>query len=210
MVEFSARQKDVLTEVVNLGMGRAAASLSRLTGDRILLEVPRVEILSLAQLDDHLGEVADQEVCSVLQVFEGEVAGDAILFLPLPSARNLLELLVGRPMALTRFSELEQAALMEVGNIVINACLGSLANLLKTRFSFLVPHVAVQSLRPMLRGDGRGDDPNRICLLVESRFRVKSRAVAGYLAIVVGVDSARALASAVDRLLTDTVGSWAR
>ena len=206
MVEFSGRQKDALAEVVNLGMGRAAASLSRLTGDRVLLEAPRVEILSLAQLDEHLAEVADQDVCGVLQVFEGEVGGDAILFLPLASARNLLELLVGRPMAPSRFSELEQAALMEVGNIVINACLGSLSNLLETRFSFLVPHVAVQGLRPMLMGNGRGEDPGRLCLLVESRFRVKSRAVDGFLAIVVGVDSARALASALDRLLDSTAG----
>lgn len=195
--------------MMSLGMGRAAASLSRLTGDRVVLEVPRVEVLAIGQLDEHLGGVADQEVCTVLQMFEGEVAGDAILFLPLPSARDLLELLVGRPMTLARFSELERAALMEVGNIVINACLGSLSNLLKIRFSSLVPHAAVQSLRPMLQGNDDNGDRSRICLLVGSRFRVRARAVDGHLAIVVGVDSVRALAAAVDRLLTTTAGRWA-
>lgn len=203
MVEFGARQLDVLTEVVNLGMGRAAASLSRLTGDRVLLEAPRVRVLALVELDRHLAGVADEEVCSVLQAFEGDVSGDAVLFLPLPSARNLLGLLLGRPLVADRFTELEQAALMEVGNIVINACLGALSNLLETRFTFLVPHVAVQSLRPMLRGAGADD---KVCVLVESRFRVKNREVEGYLAIVVGVASAQALAEAADRLLAGGLG----
>ncbi|GAB4271222.1 MAG: chemotaxis protein CheC [Deferrisomatales bacterium] len=201
MVELTEGQKDVLTEVVNLGMGRAASSLSRLTGERVLLEVPRIAILTLDRLDEELAPVLRQEVCSVLQGFHGDITGDAILFLPVDSAANLVGLLVGRSLPLERITELEQAALMEVGNIVINACLGSLSNLLETRFSFLVPQVAVRNFRAILRSGALGEgEAARVCLLIESRFRVKEREVDGYLAVVVGVESARALAAAADRL----------
>jgi chemotaxis protein CheC len=37
-------QHDALVELLNIGFGRAGASLSRLTGHRVLLEVPQVSI----------------------------------------------------------------------------------------------------------------------------------------------------------------------
>jgi chemotaxis protein CheC len=38
-MNLTAVQEDALTEVINIGFGRAAASLSKLTGQRVQLEV---------------------------------------------------------------------------------------------------------------------------------------------------------------------------
>ena len=41
-MQLTAVQQDALVELLNIGFGRAAASLSQLTGHRVLLEVPQV------------------------------------------------------------------------------------------------------------------------------------------------------------------------
>ena len=41
-MELTALQQDALVEVINIGFGRAAASLSKLTGQRVELEVPQI------------------------------------------------------------------------------------------------------------------------------------------------------------------------
>ena len=49
-MELTAVQRDALTELINIGFGRAAASLSRLTGYRVLLDVPSVSIHPMERL----------------------------------------------------------------------------------------------------------------------------------------------------------------
>lgn len=44
MLELTAMQIDALTEIVNIGVGRAASSLSDIIGAHILLKVPDVNI----------------------------------------------------------------------------------------------------------------------------------------------------------------------
>ena len=43
-MELSPVQQDALVELLNIGFGRAAASLSQLTGHRVLLDVPQVTL----------------------------------------------------------------------------------------------------------------------------------------------------------------------
>ena len=51
-MELTAVQQDALIELLNIGFGRAAASLSQLTGHRVLLEVPQVTMHPIAELGD--------------------------------------------------------------------------------------------------------------------------------------------------------------
>ena len=78
-MQLNAVQHDALVELLNIGFGRAGASLSRLTGHRVLLEVPQVSIHPINQLHDFLDKVVEDEVASVHQIFSGPVAGDALV-----------------------------------------------------------------------------------------------------------------------------------
>ena len=51
-MNLTALQEDALTEVINIGFGRAAASLSKLTGQRVQLEVPQIAMCPLDELSD--------------------------------------------------------------------------------------------------------------------------------------------------------------
>src|SRR4051794_5511571 len=68
-VELTALQQDALIELLNIGFGRAAASLSQLTGHRVLLDVPQVTIHPVAEVAVSLGRVITADVASVHQIF---------------------------------------------------------------------------------------------------------------------------------------------
>ena len=80
-MELNHDQHDALVELLNIGFGRAGASLSKLTNQRVLLEVPRVAVHPITHLNQSLGKIVDERVASVHQVFKGPVAGDALLHL---------------------------------------------------------------------------------------------------------------------------------
>src|SRR6478672_3539202 len=80
-VELTAIQQDALIELLNIGFGRAAASLSQLTGHRVLLEVPQVSVHPISELRKSLQVIVSPNVASVHQIFSGPVAGDALLML---------------------------------------------------------------------------------------------------------------------------------
>ena len=46
-MKLTALQEDALIELLSIGFGRAAASLSQLTGDRVVLEAPLAGNLAL-------------------------------------------------------------------------------------------------------------------------------------------------------------------
>ena len=73
-MELNSVQEDALIELLNIGFGRAAASLSQLTGHRVILEVPHVRIHPVSALPEMLGQVIQSDVASVHQIFSGPVA----------------------------------------------------------------------------------------------------------------------------------------
>ena len=96
-MELTAVQQDALVELLNIGFGRAAASLSQLTGHRVLLEVPQVTLQAIDEVGEALEAVVHGHVASVHQIFSGPVAGDALLILDESGASMLKELLTNEP-----------------------------------------------------------------------------------------------------------------
>src|SRR5215208_2959400 len=96
-MDLTAAQHDALVELLNIGFGRAAASLSQLTGHRVVLDVPQVSIHPIAALGTALREVIKNDIATVHQIFSGPVAGDALLILDHGAAGRLKELLTDEP-----------------------------------------------------------------------------------------------------------------
>jgi chemotaxis protein CheC len=96
--------------------------------------------------------------------------------------------------------------LTEIGNILLNACLGVFGDLLQVRFTFAVPRLQLQYLGEMLRSFVVDRDEVRHALLVGARFRVKATDVTGCLVLVLGVSSLEKFVSAVDAWADRAVG----
>ncbi len=149
-MELTSSQTDALTELISIGYARAAAALSELSGHRISLEVPEVAIHVISEITEKLRGVVEGEVVSINQVFSGPISGNAILILDRKAALLLNALLTDRPDQ----PELDGAArevMTEVGNIVLNACLGAFGNLLKVQVTFTVPSIQIESVPKVIR-----------------------------------------------------------
>jgi chemotaxis protein CheC len=187
-MELSGSQKDALTELINIGYARAAAALSDLTGHRISLDVPEVAIHVITEIRERLQRVITGDVASVNQVFSGPISGNAILLLDRDAAMVLNCLLTDR----LDSSELDGAArevITEVGNIVLNACLGAFGNLLKVQVTFTVPSLQVDSVQRILSTITVGGDGLQYALVIHTRFQMRASDVSGYLVIILGVTS---------------------
>jgi chemotaxis protein CheC len=197
-VELTTVQHDALIELLNIGFGRAAASLSELTGHRVLLEVPNVSVHPIEQLNDALRPVVSDEVASVHQIFSGPVAGDALLILDHPAAGMLKELLTNEAPLPLPIDASAREVLTEVGNILLNACLGTFGNILQVQVSFSVPHLNLDTLQEVVRSLLINREGLRYALVVHAGFKLRDAEVRGYLVIVLSVASLDRLIRAIE------------
>lgn len=197
-MELTSVQRDALTELINIGFGRAAASLSRLTGYRVLLDVPSVSVYPMEQLQDALGTMVHGEIATVHQVFSGPVAGDAFLALDARAAALLKELLTNEPALPLRVDASTQEVVTEIGNVLLNACLGTFGNLLKVHVSFSVPKLSIDRLGMVLESVTVGQQELRYALVIHAGLRLRDDTVRSYLIIVLSVASLDRLVHAID------------
>lgn len=195
-MELTDTQKDALSELINIAFSRTAASLSELTGHRVLLDVPRVAIYPIDELSVALAEFLPAEIATVHQVFTGAVTGDALLLLSYDGAVMLTELLTDETERGKRLNSSDREVLTEVGNILLNACLGMFGNLLQVHITFAVPRLHLETLDALLRSLVIGKEGLRYALVVYTSFRMRDSAVSGYLVIALNVAS-------LDRLIQE-------
>lgn len=190
---LTADQTDAVTELVNIAFSRTAAALSELTGNRVELTVPEVSAHPLGELLPALTRFVRGEVATVHQIFGGPVAGDAFLLLDVDGAARLVDLLTDAGAPTRHMGASAKEVLAEVGNILLNACLGVFGDLLQVRFIFAVPRLHLDALGSLLDALVIGRDEFRHelhhALLVGARFRVRASEVTGCMVLVLGITS---------------------
>ena len=86
---------DALTEMVNIGVSRAAASLRDMVGEQVLLSVPKVTLVSRDKAIATLSENEVSHLVGVHQVFEGDITGRALLIFPDTKSLELVRAVTG-------------------------------------------------------------------------------------------------------------------
>jgi chemotaxis protein CheC len=200
-MELNERQRDAISELINIAFARTGAALSELTGHRVLLNSPEVSIHPTPHLPVALAKFLPGEVASIHQVFGGPVAGDALLLLNHDGAVRLTDLLTDEQTPSSRLDESAREVLTEVGNILLNACLGMFGNLLDVRVSFSVPRLHLETLDELLVSLNAGDHSEpQFALVIYTAFQIRESAVRGFLVMVLSVTS-------LDRLIHE-VEAW--
>ena len=181
---------DALTELFNIGLHRAAASLSELTSQRVLVDLPRLWVCPLKDLNGVLKQILNGELATVHQIFGGSVSGDAVLLLEYDKAALLASVLTdGQVAADGRIDTSAREVLAEVGNIVLGACLSAFGNILKVSVSFSVPRIHIESLDGMMQSLIVESADIQYALVATTRFRLANQEVGGYMIFVIGMSS---------------------
>jgi chemotaxis protein CheC len=205
-MKLTADQKDAVTEVVNIAFARTAAALSELTRNRVELSVPEVAGHPIRDLEQALAKLVRGDVATVHQIFGGPVSGDAFLMLDVDGAAKLVGLLTDADAPTRKMGASDREVLAEIGNILLNACLGVFGDLLQVRFTFAVPRLQLESLGSMLASLMVGRDEIRYALVVGARFAVRASDVTGCLVLVLGVTSLERFLAGVEAWAERSIG----
>ena len=183
---------DVLTEIGNIGAGNATTALSQLINTRIDMNVPRVKMLTFAELAQVIGG-EETLVAGILLSLEGDIQGSLLFILESDAARVLVQRLVGLTSGLDSdtFTEIEISALQEIGNIITGAYLSAISSLTKLTISISVPSLAFYMAGailsvPAIEFGKLGDK----ALLIESRFKdLDVIDISGYFILIPTMES---------------------
>lgn len=196
---------DALTELVNIGVSRAAASLRDLVSEQVHLSVPNVLLVSRARAVEILAEREPSRLVAVHQMFEGDITGRALLIFPETKSLELVRAVTGGELPLEDIIELEQEALAETGNIILNGCLATIANMLQRSLRMSLPEI--------LRGEGPElfdlsppPEAGDVVMFLYINFAVQERDIRGYIAMLMDMPSLTALKGLLAEFIERTTG----
>jgi len=162
-MEISAIRLEALKEIGNIGAGNAATSLSSMLQTKIMMEVPKVWLVTLKDLSEALGDLAETKATLYLKV-EGEAGGKAMFVLSEHSAQVVAKILLSLQDLPDLFrDEMARSALQEVGNILVSSFVTALSLFSGVTLNLSVPALAIDMLGAIIDAvllDGENVDDN--------------------------------------------------
>ncbi len=186
---------DAVAEVLNVGMGSAAASLSEMINDKVKLSVPGVEFVSRRVAAEHINAKAKTDVSGVHQHFQGAFSGDAMLLFPEEQSLQLVRAVLQQDdMTLEDLTEMEQEAMTEIGNVILNSCLCSMADMFGKEMRGEIPEFVQGSVEQVLTDDKKKiENTEAIVLLLNMEFSVDTKNIQGYVTFLMDVEQVEQL-----------------
>ncbi|HEY4174444.1 MAG TPA: chemotaxis protein CheX [Rhodopila sp.] len=202
---LSTLELDALTELVNLGVGRAALNLREMVGEQVHLSVPLVKLITRVEAAALLDRPDRSKLVAVHQIFEGDITGRVLLIFPEVKSLELVRAVTGGELSLEEIIELEQEALAETGNIILNGCMATIANMLERSLKMSMPEI--------LRGHGTdfftlppppvaGD----VVVFLHIDFSIKQRDINGYIVMLMDMPSMAALTALLAAFIARATG----
>jgi len=205
-VVLNELELDALTELVNLGVSNAAYSLREMVREEVLLSVPKVSIVTREEAIANIGEQEAKRLVAVHQDFEGDIKGRALLIFPEAKSMELVRAVVGGELSLEELMELEQEALAETGNVILNGCLGTIANNLERSLRISLPEVVHGDSADLFSLAPRPQLADSV-LFIYINFAMRKRDVQGYIAMLLDLPSLTTLKELLDAFIERASGN---
>jgi chemotaxis protein CheC len=204
MLTLSELQHDALVEIFNIGVGQAARAMSEIVSEEVTMSVPSIRFLNRADAAALLGNVDGQRVCGVSQFYEGAFSTRAILMFPEDKSLDIVRLMVGDAVPFKQLTEMEQEAMSEIGNIILNSCVGTLANIFEQELRGSLPVYHLGSSGDILGASG--GSPDTVVLVLHIDFILETHQINGYVAFVLDLSALADLQVQVERYLSAIEG----
>ncbi|MDH5428692.1 MAG: chemotaxis protein CheC [Nitrospirota bacterium] len=199
---LSPEQLESLQELLNIGVGRAAGSLNQMLEKPIRLHIPSLQLGKMDDLTPEVQKMKDITLSSVQLPFKGTFSGSSCLLFPTESAKSLVIALTGEAEDPDTMDSLREATLTEIGNIVLNGVMGSLANVLNHRIIYSVPFYQETSMQGLLQPTP--SDSSEIILWAKTQFTIEEYNLTGDIMLMFGIPDLGLLVNAISEYLHPT------
>ena len=206
MFTLSELENDALIEIFNIGVGQAAASMSAIVNETVTMSVPSVSFINRAEAARVLdGKAPEAEtICGVSQHYEGAFSTEAILMFPEDKSLEIVRLMVGEAVPLKELTEMEQEAMCEIGNIILNSCVGTLANIFQRELHGSLPQYHVGTSDEILIASG--SQPDTVVLMLHIDFLLEKHQIHGYVAFVLDISALHDLKEQINLYIARAMG----
>ena len=187
---FSDDHLDVLKELGSMGTAYAVTALHKMLDRKVTMPVPNVSWVEFSNVADFMGG-AESIITGVLVGVTGQIQGMMMFLMTMESAHSLSSAIMGTPPAEGyEFSEIERSAISEVGNIMMSAYLGVLADLTKSQIKPSAPFLSIDMAQAILSVPAIefGKMADKI-LFLESQFQVDNIDSSGCFVLVPNLHS---------------------
>ena len=154
-LSMSDLERDIIREILNIGLARAADSFAVIAQERVLLEVPNIDLL---MSDDILRKVREYQAkhVPIQSDIRGDFNGTTLMFFSGQHVQRLSRVCLRMQTDESlNVNELQESLLLEISNIITGALVTQLANILKANIYGAPPTAphgdvaeAMQSLLP--------------------------------------------------------------
>jgi len=210
---LNEQQSDLLKEYVNVFTGKAASMLSEMANQKILLRVPEVEVLHMAQDGvDALKKISlfsEGHIVSSVMNFGHDFSGRALLIFPAEKAKNLVDACLGdgneEDASAVSLEDTDFDVLKEISNVLLNSIIGEFANMLGVKLEFTLPDVELIFVSEFEQKMYLKNN-NIYILMLYTVFTLAETKVDGVVVIALGMDSLNMLVAKLNEVLGEANG----
>ena len=184
-------ENDAVLEVFNIAMGMAGTTLSQMVDDEVTLQVPSIKFFTVEELLRTEEIMTDKPLVAVTQHISGVFNSDAVLMFNEDNALYVVQQMMGEDfneiLPADQFSEIQQEAMIEIGNVVLNACIASIANMFQIELDVSVPFYRLTTYREFFVGARKTSNPSEGVLMLLITFGLRRHEIEGRLAFLMDV-----------------------
>ncbi len=190
-MHISSENREALQELLNIGVERAAGSLNQMLEKPIRLHIPFIQLARVDDIFHEASKVNEGTLATVQLDFTGTFSGSACLLVPLEHATTLATALTGETEDVGTISSLQEVALNEIGNIVLNGVMGTMANIMQHPITYSVPVYQETSLPRLFQIPLT--PPYEMALSSQTRFTIDDCDLRGDIILLMGIPDSELL-----------------
>ncbi len=194
-VEITEEDIDAFRELINIGIGRSAGMLNKITRSHVTLSIPDVRVLPVDRFDEFFSSDSNEDVATVSLDYSGSFSGRTAIVFPQDSAAKLAMAVTGELEGSPELDGMKVEVLKEVGNILVSGVMGSISNVLKSTLSYSIP-VYNESEPKVLIRDCQSFKEEYL-IIGRADFTIKDLEISGNIVMILGVGSLEHLLSCV-------------
>ncbi|QQY78939.1 chemotaxis protein CheC [Keratinibaculum paraultunense] len=202
---------DVLREIFNIGVGKAASMLSEIVDKRIMLDIPNIIILGSEEKEEitkHFSSLPQGALMISSIKFGDRLTGEANLLFPANKMRTFVNLCMDQPEYIEGdnlvFTDMDLDVIREIGNIMLNSIIGEIGNILDVSLKYTLPKVKIFD-KDNLKNDIKSKEEFCILLLYVT-FVIADVKIEGAIIIDLTLDSLKELQKMINKMEDDLNG----
>lgn len=190
---------EALKEIINIGVGKGAEVLNTMVQSHITLEVPEVKVFGSNEYNNFVDHFVETDYSIITLPFNGELNGFSKLIMSSEHAAKMVDAFIGKHGASIEMDSLRVDILSEIGNIITNAVMGTLSNMLNLELGYIVPNYELGKKDIII--------PKEIIssasaiLYAQTHFKIEEFETKGNFAIFFNLNSFKALVEKIQLFL---------